>query len=208
MTLEMCHHRSDELVGIPMVLRYVGRLGALDGKPAVYGADPLAACQVDQWLEVSAQVVPGQGFEGVCSSIDKYLALRTFLAGYALTVADFAIWGQLQGEWMLVAVSQSTSAQATRPSHSRAMEGPQCWSTSTNSGQRSRSINMHTCIHADTHTCYMHDHPCLPHACSCMLHRGQRHACIPTHLVHASLPNVHAANPHVRGPRPPMRATI
>jgi glutamyl-tRNA synthetase len=80
-----------------MVLRYVGRLGAQSSQPAVYGADPLAACQVDQWLETAAQVVPGQGFEPVCGSIDKYLALRTFLAGYAPTVADFAIWGQLQG---------------------------------------------------------------------------------------------------------------
>jgi len=80
-----------------MVLRYLGRVGAQNSKPAVYGADPLAACQVDQWLETSAHVVPGQGFEAVCASIDKYLALRTFLAGYAPTVADFAVWGQLQG---------------------------------------------------------------------------------------------------------------
>ena len=82
-----------------MVLRYVGRLGAQAGKADLYGAGPLAACQVDQWLETASQVAPGQGFEAVCSSIDKYLALRTFLAGYALTVADFAIWGQLQGAW-------------------------------------------------------------------------------------------------------------
>ncbi|KAI8476061.1 MAG: tRNA synthetases class I, catalytic domain-containing protein [Monoraphidium minutum] len=87
---------GEELVGVPMVLRYLARLGVGAGKPDVYGAGPLAACQVDQWLDFSSQVVPGQGFEAVCASIDKYLALRTFLAGYAPTAADFAVWGALQ----------------------------------------------------------------------------------------------------------------
>jgi hypothetical protein len=80
-----------------MVLRYVGRLGAQSGKPELYGADPLASCQVDQWLERSTSVVPGQGFEAVCGSVNDFLALRTYLAGYVPTVADFAVWGQLQG---------------------------------------------------------------------------------------------------------------
>jgi glutamyl-tRNA synthetase len=97
----------DELVGTPMVLRYIGRLGVQAGKAQLYGADPLAACQVDQWLDLSAQVVPGQGFEAVCSSIDKYLALRTFLAGYSPSVGDFAIWGQLQGEQSNIAQMQA-----------------------------------------------------------------------------------------------------
>lgn len=81
-----------------MILRYVGRLGVQAGtKPAVYGSDPFSACQVDQWLETSAQIVPGQTFEAMCSSLDAYLAMRTYLVGYAPTAADFAVWGALQG---------------------------------------------------------------------------------------------------------------
>ena len=85
-------------MGIPVILRYVARLGVQAGSSGLYGADPLAACQVDQWIDTAPQVAPGQGFEAVCCSIDAFLALRTFLAGYALTAADFAVWGQLQGE--------------------------------------------------------------------------------------------------------------
>jgi hypothetical protein len=53
---------------------------------------------VDEWLEVASQVVSGSSFEPLCASINKFLALRTFLVGYAPTVADVALWGQLQGE--------------------------------------------------------------------------------------------------------------
>lgn len=30
--------------------------------------------------------------------VDDYLALRTLLVGYAVSLADLACWGQLQGE--------------------------------------------------------------------------------------------------------------
>jgi hypothetical protein len=52
---------------------------------------------VDEWLEVASQVVSGSTFEPLCASVNKFLALRTFLVGYAPTVADVALWGQLQG---------------------------------------------------------------------------------------------------------------
>lgn len=32
-----------------------------------------------------------------CRTLNEALSMRTFLAGYTLTVADMAIWGQLQG---------------------------------------------------------------------------------------------------------------
>ena len=97
-----------------MILRYLGRLGAqaADGMAGLYGADPLAACQVDQWLETSTTVVPGQGFDGVCAAIDKYLALRSFLVGYAPSVADFAVWGALHGAHAHAHAMQAYTAPA------------------------------------------------------------------------------------------------
>lgn len=58
------------------------------------GAIPTA--QVDQWLDISQSLVPGAGFESVAASVNQYLSLRTFLAGYALSLADVACWAQLQ----------------------------------------------------------------------------------------------------------------
>lgn len=53
--------------------------------------------QVDQWLDLAVTIAPGLAFEPTCKAIDAYLALRTFLVGYAPTVADLAVWGALQG---------------------------------------------------------------------------------------------------------------
>lgn len=53
---------------------------------------------MDQWLENSATLVPGPGLEAQCAAVDQFLALRTFMVGYSLTIADLAVWGQLQGE--------------------------------------------------------------------------------------------------------------
>lgn len=50
---------------------------------------------MDHWLDQSASVVSGSGFEGVCETISAYLATRTHIVGHGLTVADLAIWGQL-----------------------------------------------------------------------------------------------------------------
>jgi hypothetical protein len=57
--------------------------------------------QVDTWLDFAPLLVPGLGFEGACASLDEFLTLRTFLVGYNVTIADLAIWGQLQGEQQL-----------------------------------------------------------------------------------------------------------
>lgn len=58
--------------------------------------------QIDYWLEYACNnVVAGANFEAVCNGINDYLALRTFVIGHNLTVADLALWGQLQGEALL-----------------------------------------------------------------------------------------------------------
>lgn len=59
--------------------------------------------QVDQWLDTSSQLVSGLGFETLCGRLNDYLSLRTFFVGFTATAADFAIWGQLHGEWWLSA---------------------------------------------------------------------------------------------------------
>ena len=54
---------------------------------------------MDYWVDyASASVSAGVTFEPVCGKIDEFLALRTYLVGYTLTVADLALWGQLQGK--------------------------------------------------------------------------------------------------------------
>lgn len=40
----------------------------------------------------------GSGFEAACKAANDFLALRTLLVGYGVTLADVACWGQLQGE--------------------------------------------------------------------------------------------------------------
>ncbi|KAL4439440.1 hypothetical protein ABPG77_008769 [Micractinium sp. CCAP 211/92] len=85
---------GEELAGVPSILRYIGR--AAQPAHALYGADALTACQVDQWLDISQTLVPGSGFEAACASVDAFLSLRTFLVGYGPTLADVACWAQLQ----------------------------------------------------------------------------------------------------------------
>ncbi|KAL4855849.1 Glutamate--tRNA ligase [Chlorella vulgaris] len=85
---------GEELNGLPSILRYVGR--AAQSTEPLYGSDALTACQVDQWLDISQSLVPGAGFESAAASVNQYLSLRTFLAGYALSLADVACWAQLQ----------------------------------------------------------------------------------------------------------------
>ena len=54
--------------------------------------------QVDQWLDYAPCLAAGPGLEAACSALNTYLALRSFLVGYSLTIADLACWGQLASE--------------------------------------------------------------------------------------------------------------
>lgn len=53
--------------------------------------------QVGTWLEYATYIVGGGALEPACRTLNEALSMRTFLAGYSLSVADMAIWGQLQG---------------------------------------------------------------------------------------------------------------
>lgn len=64
---------------------------------SLYGCSPVSACQIDSFLEFAEQrVVPGAGIEAACASMNIYLSCRTYFVDHCLTVADLAIWGQLQ----------------------------------------------------------------------------------------------------------------
>lgn len=80
------------------MLKFITRLGIEQGTSNLYGLTPLAACQVDQWLDTSTQLVSGLHFETLCGRLNDYLSLRSFFVGFTTTAADFAIWGQLHGE--------------------------------------------------------------------------------------------------------------
>lgn len=85
----------DELAGIASILRFVAR--STPAGSSLYGCDALAACQVDELLEFAAtRMVNGAGLESACRAVDEYLATRTFLVGHTTTLADLAVWGQLQ----------------------------------------------------------------------------------------------------------------
>lgn len=58
---------------------------------------PFSVFQVDEWVDFSATLAVGSEFERVCAYMDSYLLLRTFLAGYHLTIADIAIFVGLFG---------------------------------------------------------------------------------------------------------------
>ncbi|BDA45805.1 Glutamate-tRNA ligase, cytoplasmic [Coccomyxa sp. Obi] len=82
---------GDQLVGLTPILRYFGRL-----QDPFYGGDAFTSVQVDQWLEFAPHLVTGGGLEPACATVNEALALRTYLAGYRLSPADIAVWGQLQ----------------------------------------------------------------------------------------------------------------
>ena len=53
--------------------------------------------QVDEWLDYAPTFGVGAEFEGACAYTNSYLALRTFLVGYNITIADVTVWAYLTG---------------------------------------------------------------------------------------------------------------
>ncbi|XP_072954880.1 glutamate--tRNA ligase, cytoplasmic [Typha angustifolia] len=80
------------LHGVNTLLRYIGRVAAV---PNFYQRDAVESGEIDEWIEYAPIFSSGSEFEGACSHVDGYLALRTFLVGYSLSIADIAIWSGL-----------------------------------------------------------------------------------------------------------------
>ncbi|XP_023648738.1 bifunctional glutamate/proline--tRNA ligase [Paramormyrops kingsleyae] len=96
------------------ILRYLARLApAL----ALYGSGVLEETEVDHWLEFGARRVSGQSpLTPVLEELDKALALRTFLVGHGLTLADLSVWAALKGsgDWQAVQASAGSFPHVRR----------------------------------------------------------------------------------------------
>ncbi|XP_062303680.1 bifunctional glutamate/proline--tRNA ligase isoform X4 [Osmerus eperlanus] len=81
------------------IMRYLARAAPSMG---LYGSNVMEHTEVDHWLEFGASRVCGQSSLAVAlAELDKALALRTFLVGHSLTLADLSVWASLKGnaEW-------------------------------------------------------------------------------------------------------------
>ncbi|VAH10137.1 unnamed protein product [Triticum turgidum subsp. durum] len=86
------HFSSGDFIhGVNTILRYIARAASVS---SFYGQDDI---QVDQWLEYAPLILSGSEFEAACSFLDGYLATRTFLVGYGLSIADIVVWSNLTG---------------------------------------------------------------------------------------------------------------
>ncbi len=65
--------------------------------------------QVDEWLAFSPSLAAGPGLADAAAAVNDYLALRTYLVGHRLTLADVAVWGQLTGDTIPVSIIASQS---------------------------------------------------------------------------------------------------
>ena len=76
--------------------------GTALARPASAPTPPATATtppQVDAWLDFAAyHLKPGPGLAAAVRSLNAALALRTYLVGRSLTLADTVCWGCLQGE--------------------------------------------------------------------------------------------------------------
>ncbi|WVZ71637.1 hypothetical protein U9M48_020204 [Paspalum notatum var. saurae] len=84
----------DFIHGINTILRYIARVATVSN---FYGQDAIQAAHVDQWLEYAPVILSGSEFEASCSFLDRYLACRTLLVGYSLSIADIAVWSNIAG---------------------------------------------------------------------------------------------------------------
>uniref|UniRef100_A0A452ZRC9 glutamate--tRNA ligase n=1 Tax=Aegilops tauschii subsp. strangulata TaxID=200361 RepID=A0A452ZRC9_AEGTS len=86
------HFSSGNFIhGVNTILRYIARAASVS---SFYGQDDI---QIDQWLEYAPLILSGSEFEAACSFLDGYLATRTFLVGYGLSIADIVVWSNLTG---------------------------------------------------------------------------------------------------------------
>ncbi|KAI9318637.1 tRNA synthetases class I, catalytic domain-containing protein [Dichotomocladium elegans] len=82
---------------INAILRLLGRLTSEAG---LYNTeDPISSTLVDQWLDFAETKLGTSDFKALDAGfkeLNKYLTLRSYLVGYQLSLADFAVWGALK----------------------------------------------------------------------------------------------------------------
>uniref|UniRef100_A0A8C7UH45 Bifunctional glutamate/proline--tRNA ligase n=1 Tax=Oncorhynchus mykiss TaxID=8022 RepID=A0A8C7UH45_ONCMY len=102
---------SVQFSDVNSITRYLARVTPT---LSLYGSNMLEQTEVDHWMEFSTRRVCGQsGLATALGELDMALALRTFLVGHSLTLADLCVWAALKGsnEW------QSIQKQAGLFSH-------------------------------------------------------------------------------------------
>uniref|UniRef100_A0A8C9VSR4 Bifunctional glutamate/proline--tRNA ligase n=1 Tax=Scleropages formosus TaxID=113540 RepID=A0A8C9VSR4_SCLFO len=86
---------SVQFCDVNSILRYLARITPSLG---LYGSDFMEQAEVDHWLEFAYRRVSGQSsLTPALEDLDKALALRTFLVGYTVTLADLSVWAALKG---------------------------------------------------------------------------------------------------------------
>jgi glutamyl-tRNA synthetase len=89
---------GDFIHGVNTILRYIARVASVT---SFYGQDAIQAAYVDQWLDYAPVILSGSEFEAACSFLDGYLASRTFLVSYGLSIADIVVWSNLAGNCLV-----------------------------------------------------------------------------------------------------------
>jgi len=87
--------KLDDLSGSVNTARHLVRTYA----PTLYG-DAAVAAQVDYWLDYTSDVLFSTDFKPIVAAVrvlDNHLTLRSYMVGYSLSLADFAVWGALRG---------------------------------------------------------------------------------------------------------------
>eukprot|EP00795_Rhopilema_esculentum_P013436 gene13436-4307_t len=83
------------LNGDMAVTRYLARKFSKSG---LYGKTILEATEIDHWLDFSsANLKNSNSVWTAVQYLDSVLAPSTYLVGHTFTIADFAVWGSLQG---------------------------------------------------------------------------------------------------------------
>uniref|UniRef100_A0A0D9Y6L7 glutamate--tRNA ligase n=1 Tax=Oryza glumipatula TaxID=40148 RepID=A0A0D9Y6L7_9ORYZ len=85
---------GDFIHGVNTILRYIAHVASVT---SFYGQDAIQAAYVDQWLDYAPVILSGSEFEAACSFLNGYLASRTFLVSYGLSIADIVVWSNLAG---------------------------------------------------------------------------------------------------------------
>uniref|UniRef100_A0A673KZA1 glutamate--tRNA ligase n=1 Tax=Sinocyclocheilus rhinocerous TaxID=307959 RepID=A0A673KZA1_9TELE len=91
-------HVSDKVQfsDVNSITRYLARVAPALG---LYGSNMMEQTEVDHWLEFSARRLCGQSdLSSALGDLDKALALRTFLVGHSVTLADLCVWAALKGQ--------------------------------------------------------------------------------------------------------------
>lgn len=82
------------------MLKYVGSIG--EGEYLSQLSDPLLEARLEQWMQYETFFTPEYDLKELCSRLNAHLALRTFLVGSVMTVADLNLWVQLKSMSTLI----------------------------------------------------------------------------------------------------------